>query len=100
MNVKDLAVKKKITFDDVVINLYEAPLKNIFNRNVTAEDYYGNIIWQIKDVSAGIEPSQDMPFSNIEPYNNEKILAMNFNGWQYYVSIKTGEMELVYKERF
>jgi hypothetical protein len=100
MNIDDLNIKKRIIFDDIGIYLYEVPMQKIFNKNIVCKDNDGNILWQIKDVSEGIEPLQDWPFTNIEPYNNEKIIAVNYNGWQYYVSIKTGEMELRYNGKY
>jgi hypothetical protein len=93
-------ILKTLLFEDVKIFLYEVPLKKICNRNIVCEDKNGNITWKIEDIFEGIQPLQDLPFMNIEPFDKERIIAYNFNGWQYYVSIRTGEIELVHKLRY
>jgi hypothetical protein len=53
----------------------------------------GEMIWQVEDIN----PLSDSPFSNIRPFDEEKIIAYNWTGIDYFVYIQTGKLELVNK---
>jgi hypothetical protein len=93
INVQDLEVETELNCGSVVIKLYKVPLKRKCNKNITCEDKQGKIVWQVEDV----EPFSEAPFTNIKPFDKEKITAYNWIGMDYYIDIQTGKLELVNK---
>lgn len=90
-SVKNLDIKKELCFDSVIIKLYNVPSKCRCNRNIVGENKKGELIWQVKDVN----PSLDSPFTNIDFFDKERIIAHNWLGADYYVDIRTGIMQIV-----
>ncbi len=99
IEIKNLKVQKTLDYKQRIIYLYEVPLKSIFNQNIVCKSPTGEIIWQVKDIFEDLT-SQDSPFTNIEHFNEDKFIAYNFIGGAYYVSIKTGELQLINKVRY
>lgn len=95
INIKDLEVREKIVCGSIVIKLYTPPLKERYNRNITGENMHGDILWQIDDV----DPINDAPFTNIMPFNEEKIKASNWEGGYYYIHIENGKIEFIPNQR-
>lgn len=94
-NINDLEVRKKIVCGSIVVKLYTPPLKQRYNRNITGENIYGDILWQIDDV----HPINDSPFTNIMPFDDEKIEAYNWDGCYYYIRISDGKIEFIPNQR-
>ena len=97
--IESLKVLKKLCYKDLTVILYEVPLKVILNNNIICRDFNGDIVWQVKDIFGGLLP-QDSPFINIESFNENKFIAYNFIGGQYYISVKTGDLELINNLRY
>lgn len=93
-SVKDFDLKKEICFDSIIIKLYDVPAKCKCNRNIVGENEKGELIWQIRDVN----PSLDSPFTDIDYVDNEKIIAHNWLGADYYINIRTGIMQIVNRD--
>lgn len=91
ISIKALDVKTELYCGEIIIKLYKVPIKYRCNRNITAENKLGEIIWQVEDVN----PSLDSPFSSIEPFEKEKIIAHNWIGANYYIEIQTGKLEII-----
>ncbi|MCT6869896.1 MAG: hypothetical protein M3Z80_08120 [Apibacter sp.] len=99
IEIESFKVQKTLCYKDLTVILYEVPLKVIFNNNIICKDFNGDIVWQVKDIFEGLPP-QDSPFINIESFNENKFIAYNFIGGQYYVSVKTGDLELINNLRY
>lgn len=97
--IESLKVQKTLCYKDLTVILYEVPLKVILNNNIICRDFNGDIVWQVKDIFGGLLP-QDSPFINIESFNENKFIAYNFIGGQYYISVKTGDLELINNLRY
>lgn len=93
ISINALDVKTKLHCGAVIIKLYKVPTKYKCNRNIVGENEAGETIWQIEDVN----PSLDSPFSSIEPFDKEKIIAHNWIGADYYIEIRTGKLEIINK---
>lgn len=99
VELSSLRVLKELSYDSLKVELLEVPLKTIYNRNIIAKSLEGDIIWQVEDVFKEVK-RQDSPFVNIEYYDDAKLIAYNFIGAKYYIYLKTGELELVYKKLY
>jgi hypothetical protein len=93
IDFKELELANELNCGAIVIKLYKVPVKYKFNRNITAENEQGKIIWQVEDMC----PLFDAPFTSIRLFNNEKVIAYNWIGVEYYIDIQTGKTELVNK---
>jgi len=93
LDIKSLEVKTELDCGAVVIKLYEVPIGLAFNRNITGENKQGEVIWQVEDVW----PSSCALFMNIKPFDNERIIAYNWVGMDYYIDIPTGTLDPVNK---
>jgi hypothetical protein len=94
INTKNLDVKDELDCGIIVIKLYKVPVNDKCNRNITGENRQGNVIWQIEDIN----PLLDCPFSSIRRFDEEKIIAYNWIGTNYYIYIQTGKLEIVNKD--
>jgi hypothetical protein len=95
MNITDWKVKSELRLGTVVIKLYTVPAGTECNRNIVCENAQGDIVWRVADVL----PGQDSPFMNIKAYDDEKIIAYNWSGMNYYINIKTGEASIANPEQ-
>jgi hypothetical protein len=84
-------LKDELDYGAIVIKLYKVPVNEKCNRNITAENRQGNVIWQIEDIN----PLLDCPFSSIGYFDEDKIIAYNWIGTYYYIYIQTGKLEIV-----
>mgnify|MGYP001739579816 FL=1 len=87
ISVKNLDIKKELCFDSFIIKLYNVPTKCRCNRNIVGENKKGELI--------DVNPSLDSPFTNIDFFDKERIIAHNWLGADYYVDIRTGIMQIV-----
>ena len=94
-DVKDLEVETELNCDTVKIKLYKVPFRFKCNRNIVGENTHGEVIWQVEDVCS----SSDASFVKISPFDNEKIIAYNWLGMDYYIDIQTGKLDFVNKNR-
>lgn len=95
LNIKDLEVKEQLGYKDIVVKLYNVPVKYRCNRNIFGENLQGEVVWQVADVS----PNLDAPFTHIMLFDNEKIKAYNWLGAYYYINILDGQIVLLPKQR-
>jgi hypothetical protein len=97
MDIKTFKILNTLSYESFKISLFEPPLKTIYNRNIICEDYDGNLIWQVGEIISGNNANQDVPFTSINYFDEKRIIAYNWIGAYYYITIKTGEMELANK---
>lgn len=95
LNIKDLEVKEQLGYKDIVVKLYNVPVKYRCNRNIFGENLQGEVVWQVADVN----PNLDAPFTHIMLFDNEKIKAYNWLGAYYYINILDGKIVLLPKLR-
>lgn len=95
LNIKDLEVKEQLGYNDIVVKLYNVPLKHRCNRNIVGENLQGEVVWQVADVN----PNLDAPFTHIMPFDKEKIKAYNWLGANYYINILDGKIVLLPNQR-
>lgn len=93
---KSFEIKKTIVYEDRRVNLFDVPYNIRCNTNINCEDLNGNEIWRIKDIN----PLEDFPFVDIIYIDNNKLKACNWKGWDYYIELENGYLELVYKQRY
>lgn len=91
IDIKKLEVRAQLDCGDIIIKLYNIPCNSKCNRNITGEDKYGKLLWQVEDVA----PLFDSPFTSISAFDNERIEAYNWNGIFYYIDIKNGKLDVV-----
>jgi len=78
-----LEVKTELDCGNVVIKLYEVSFRRKCNRNITCENKQGKMIWQVED----IDLSSDTPFINISSFDQEKIIAYNWIGLEWIITL-------------
>jgi len=91
MKISEILKRLRVIINNINIqnmtNLQETSVKKL------DKNKKGELIWQIKDVN----PSLDSPFTNIDFFDKERIIAHNWLGADYYVDIRTGIMQIVNK---
>jgi len=95
IDVKELDAKIELNCGSIKIKLCKVPFGFKCNRNIIGENTHGGMVWQVEDVC----PSSDAPFVTIRPFDNEKIIAYNWLGMDYYIDIQTGKLSFVNKNR-
>ena len=95
LNIKDLEVKKQLDYKDIVVKLYNIPVKHRCNRNIVGVNLQGEIVWQVADVN----PNLDAPFIDIMPFDNKKVKAYNWLGAYCYINVLDGKIEILPKQR-
>lgn len=75
---------------DLLVVRVESPIGVIFNRNIFAVTRKGKIIWQIAESPHGTEA--DKPYVGIFRDKDEGLVAANWNGIDYLVSLECGSI--------
>lgn len=96
ISLKSFEINKTIFYKERRVNLFNVPYDIRCNTNINCEDLNGNEIWRIKDIN----PLEDFSFVNIIYIDENKFKACSWKGWDYYVNLKNGDLELVCKQRY
>jgi hypothetical protein len=67
----------------------------MYDRNIIASLMIVHL--QVGEIISGNNANQDVPFTSINYFDEKQIIAYNWIGAYYYITIKTGEMELANK---
>lgn len=76
--------------DGLIIVRIEPAIGAVYNRNVFALSENGNIEWQIEESPHGTE--RDKPYTSISVIGPSQLVAGNWNGVDYLVSLRDGSI--------
>ena len=76
----------------LIIVRVEPPVGEIFNRNIFGLDADGEVVWQIEESPHG--GGIDRPYMNILINENDELIASNWNGIDYIVSLDNGSVQV------
>lgn len=79
-----------LEFSGLLVVRVEPPAGVIFNRNVFAISSVGEVVWKIAESPHGTEA--DKPYVGIFRNKGESLVAANWNGVDYLVSLDSGSV--------
>lgn len=79
-----------LEFSGLLVVRVDPPAGVIFNRNVFAIARVGEVVWQIAESPHGTEA--DKPYVGIFRNRDEGLVAANWNGVDYLVSLESGSV--------